>query len=82
MLRTQSSVVAVRRKDAEFVDLSLVSAKISGRCPVIPNGDRRMPDIPIRYLVILFVIAENKNSRKVAWIVPYDHGFPLLSEQR
>ena len=65
----------MRAKNAEFVDLSLVGAKVSGGRSVVPNGDRRAADIAIQHLVILFVIAEDKHSLKVARIVTNDHGF-------
>jgi hypothetical protein len=63
----------VRGEDAELVDLSLMGAKVSSGGPVVPNGDRRVADVAIWDLVILFVIAEDKHSRKVAWVIAYDH---------
>ena len=59
----------MRGKNAELVDLSLVGAKVSGGRSMVPNGDRRVADIAIWHLVILFVIAENKHSREGARIV-------------
>jgi len=53
----------MRRKDADFVDLSLVGAKVSGGRSMVPNGDRRVADIAIWHLVILLVISQNKNSK-------------------
>jgi hypothetical protein len=50
-------LLQVRGEDAELVDLSLMGAKVSSGGPVVPNGDRRVADIAIWDLVMLFVIA-------------------------
>jgi hypothetical protein len=63
----------MRGKNAELVDLSLVGAKVSGGRPVVLNGNWRVANIAIRHFVILFVIAEDKHPRKVAWVIAYDH---------
>jgi hypothetical protein len=80
--RLHRALSQMRRKDAKFVDLSLVGAKVSGGRSMVPNGDWRVADIAIWHLVILFVMAEDKHSRKVARIVTDDHGLMWPSEQR